>query len=86
MGFKLGYSTLRWQTPDLEPLLLELKEAGWDGWEMRQSFDWVGTPKRVRQVCDNVGMPVVVVTARGLPIGQGLGADGDEQTPDGLRR
>ena len=29
MGFKLGYSTLRWQTPDLEPLLLELKEAGW---------------------------------------------------------
>ncbi|CAI8047396.1 hypothetical protein GBAR_LOCUS26192 [Geodia barretti] len=35
---------------------------------MRQSFDWVGTPKRVRQVCDNVGMPVVVVTARGLPI------------------
>lgn len=68
MGFKLGYSTLRWQTPDLEPLLLELKEAGWDGWEMRQSFDWVGTPKRVRQICDNVGMPVVVVTARGLPI------------------
>ena len=68
MSFKLGYSTLRWQTPDLEPLLVELKEAGWDGWEMRQSFDWVGTPKRVRQICDNVGMPVVVVTARGLPI------------------
>ena len=42
MTFKFGYSTLRWQTPDLEPLLVQLKEAGWDGWEMRQSLDWVG--------------------------------------------
>ncbi|MCH8295913.1 sugar phosphate isomerase/epimerase [Candidatus Poribacteria bacterium] len=68
MGFKLGYSTLRWQTPDFEKLLTQLKDAGWDGWEMRQSLDWVGTPKRIRQICDNAGLPVAVVTARGLPI------------------
>ena len=68
MAFKFGYSTLRWQTPDLEPLLVQLKEAGWDGWEMRQSLEWVGTPGRVRRICENVGLPVVVVTAQGLPI------------------
>ena len=31
MGFKFGYSTLRWQTPDFEELLTQLKDAGWDG-------------------------------------------------------
>ena len=68
MGFKFGYSTLFWQTPDLDPLLTRIKKAGWDGWEARQSLDWVGTPKRVKQICDNVGLPVAVVTARELPI------------------
>ena len=68
MGFKLGYSTLRWQTPELEPLLTQIKEAGWDGWELRQSLDWLGTAKRVKQISDNVGLPVAVVTARGIPI------------------
>ncbi len=68
MGFKFGYSTLRWTTPDFEKLLTQLKEAGWDGWEMRQSLDWVGTPQRIRQLCDNVGLPIAAVTARGLPI------------------
>lgn len=68
MAFKFGYSTLRWQTPDFEELLTQLKAAGWDGWEMRQSLDWVGTPKHIRQVCDNVGLPIAAVTARGLPL------------------
>ena len=68
MGFKFGYSTLRWQTPDFEELLTQLKEAGWDGWEMRQSLDWVGTPQHIRQVCNNADLPVAAVTARGLPI------------------
>ena len=68
MSFKLGYSTLRWQTPDFESLLTQLKASGWDGWEMRQSLDWVGPPKRIRQICDNVGLPVAVVTARGIPL------------------
>jgi inosose dehydratase len=73
MDFKLGYSTLRWQTPDLEPLLTQIKAAGWDGWEARQSLDWLGTPKQVRQICNNVGLPVAVVTARGLPIDKNWG-------------
>ena len=68
MGFKLGYSTLHWQTPNLELLLTQIKEAGWHGWELRQSLNWLGTPKRVKQICDNVGLPVAVVTAHGLPI------------------
>ena len=68
MGFKFGYSTLRWQHPDFEALLTQLKDAGWDGWEMRQSLDWVGTPQRIRQVCNNVDLPIAAVTARGLPI------------------
>ncbi len=68
MGFKFGYSTLRWQQPDFEKLLTQLKDAGWDGWEMRQSLDWAGTPRRIRRMCEDVDMPIAAVTARGLPI------------------
>ena len=72
MAFKLGYSTLRWPTPDLELVLTQIKKAGWDGWELRQSLDWLGTPKRLKQICDNVGLPLAVVTTasslHGLPI------------------
>ena len=67
MGLKLGYATLRWQNPDLEAALNELKKAGWDGWEGRAPLDWLGTPKRVRQVCEDTGMPLVVYTASGSP-------------------
>ena len=35
MSYKLAYSTLRWQNPDLEPALNRLAEAGWQGWESR---------------------------------------------------
>lgn len=68
MGFKFGYSTLRWQEPDFEELLKKLKDAGWDGWEMRQSLEWVGKPESIHQICNNVGLPIAAVTARGLPI------------------
>lgn len=67
MAFKLGYSTLRWKEPDLEPALAALKEAGWDGWEGRLPLDWLGTPSRLRRICDNTGMPLVVFTASGSP-------------------
>ena len=67
MSFKLGYATLRWREPDLEPALEELKKAGWDGWEGRLSLDWLGTPARLRRVCENTGMPLVVYTAQGSP-------------------
>lgn len=67
MAFKLGYCTLRWRNPDLEAGLEELKKAGWDGWECRLPLDWLGTPARVRRVCENTDMPLVVYTALGSP-------------------
>ncbi len=67
MTFKLGYCSLRWQNPDLEPTLEELKKAGWDGWECRLPLDWLGTPQRIRRICDNTAMPLVVYTASGSP-------------------
>jgi sugar phosphate isomerase/epimerase len=67
MAFKLGYSTLRWKNPDLEPALTALKEAGWDGWEGRLPLNWLGSPKRLRQVCQNADMPLICFTAHGTP-------------------
>lgn len=67
MGFKLGYATLRWQNPDLVAGLTELKKAGWDGWEGRAPLDWLGTPRHLRQICEDIGMPLAVYTASGSP-------------------
>jgi sugar phosphate isomerase/epimerase len=67
MSYRLSYSALRWKNPDLEPVLTALKEAGWDGWEGRLSLDWMGTPARMRRICDNADMPLVVFTASGSP-------------------
>ena len=62
MKFKLGYSGLRWTTPDLDYILSQLKETGWDGWEIRQSLDWLGSASRVKKISDRAGIPVAVVT------------------------
>ncbi len=67
MALKMSFCTLRWKEPDLEPALEELKEAGWSGWEGRLPLDWLGPPNRLRQVCRNVDMPLVVFTASGSP-------------------
>lgn len=67
MAFTMCYSTLRWQTPDLEVALEELKRAGWDGWEGRMPLDWLGPPARLRRVCADSGMPMSVYTASGSP-------------------
>lgn len=67
MSFKLGYCALRWREPELEPALEALKAVGWDGWECRLPLDWLGTPKRVKQICDNAGMPMAVYSAQGTP-------------------
>lgn len=77
MSFKLGYCTLRWKNPDLEPALAKLKEVGWDGWECRLPLEWLGTPARVRRVCENADMPLVVYTAVGSP---------EDRTPDHVER
>ncbi len=71
MNFKLSYATLRWQYPDLEKALPELKKAGWNGWEGRLPLDWLGPARRLRQVCEDAGMPLVVYTAAGSPDDRG---------------
>ena len=62
MQHKMGFSTLRWVQPDLEQALTALKQAGWDGWEARLAPEWLGTPKRLRRVCADAGMPLAVYT------------------------
>lgn len=67
MALKMGYATLRWRQPELEKALPELKKAGWDGWEGRLPLDWLGPPKRLKQVCEDADMPLCVFTASGTP-------------------
>lgn len=67
MALWLSYCTLYWKNPDLEPALEELRKAGWQGWEGRLPLDWLGTPQRMRRICENTGMPMVVYTASGVP-------------------
>ena len=67
MALKMGYATLRWRQPDLAKALPELKKAGWDGWEGRLPLDWLGPPKRLKQVCEDADMPLCAFTASGSP-------------------
>jgi sugar phosphate isomerase/epimerase len=71
MAFKLAYSSLRWQTPDLEQVLGLMKETGWDGWEVRQSLDWLGSARRVKSISDRMGVPVAVVCGAGIALDNG---------------
>ena len=67
MSLKMSYCTLGWQNPDLESALSALRDAGWDGWECRLPLDWLGPSSKVRRLCDNAGMPMVVYAASGSP-------------------
>ncbi|MBM3263403.1 MAG: sugar phosphate isomerase/epimerase [candidate division Zixibacteria bacterium] len=68
MKFKLAYSSLRWQTPDIEAGLKAMRETGWEGWEIRQSLDWLGSAKRVKKISDDAGVPVAVVCGTGISL------------------
>ena len=61
MAYKLAYSGLFWRTPDLARELAALQAAGWDGWEARQPLDWLGTPGRVRKLCERFGVELAAV-------------------------
>lgn len=61
MKYKLAYSGLFWQMPDLERELAVLQETGWDGWEARQPLDWLGTPSRVRKLCEKMAVEVAAI-------------------------
>ena len=61
MAYKLAYSGLFWQAPDLEKELAALRDAGWNGWEARQPLDWLGTPNRVRRLCERFSVDLAAV-------------------------
>jgi inosose dehydratase len=72
MKSKLGYSSLQWQKPNLEEALKKIKDTGWDGWEVRQSLDWLGSAKRLRNLSDNAGLDIACVTATGISLDDNL--------------
>lgn len=80
MPFKLAYSSLRWQTPDLEQVLGMMRETGWEGWEVRQSLDWLGSARRVKSISDRMGVPVAVVC------GTGIALDGNREMKERNKR
>ena len=66
MALTLAYNTLDYgSTPDLAPMLGELKETGWDGWEVRQPLDWLGSAERVAAISQEAGLPVAGVCGQG---------------------
>ncbi len=61
MKYRLAYSGLFWREPNLEKELDALCANGWDGWEVWQPLDWLGTPRRVRRLCEQFGVEVAAV-------------------------
>jgi sugar phosphate isomerase/epimerase len=68
MEFRLGYSSLKWKKPKLEDVLKLMKDTGWDGWEVRQSLDWLGSAKSLRDLSDDIGLDIACVTASGISL------------------
>ena len=68
MAFSFALSTLRWDEPNLEQLLESLHEHGWDGWETRQSLDWLGSAARVKGICNQTGVHVAGVMCASVMI------------------
>ena len=62
MSLRFAYSSLNWLREELERNLALLAPNGWDGWETRESLDCLGTPSRVRRICENEGIEVAAVT------------------------
>ena len=60
-SFHLGYSTITWgPTPDLDKVFGTIADAGWEGVEfISVSMDWLGTPRRLRGLLDQHGLPPV---------------------------
>lgn len=62
-SFHLGYSIITWGgTPDLEEALGAISGAGWEGAEFTGvSLDWLGTPRRLREVFERYNLPLVCI-------------------------
>jgi sugar phosphate isomerase/epimerase len=68
MALKWAYSSLKWPLEDLERNLALLVEHGWEGWETRESLDWLGTPKRLRKMCESIGIQIAAVSGPNVPM------------------
>ena len=67
-NFKLGYSSLQWQKPVIKDALQQIKDAGWQGWEVRQSLEWLGPAKQLRNLSDSIGLDIACVTANWISL------------------
>ena len=68
MALRWAYSSLKWPLEDLERNLGLLVEHGWEGWETRESLDWLGTPKRLKQMCERIGIEIAAVSGPNVPM------------------
>ena len=62
MPFPLAYSSLSWKNINLEKNLACLREEGFEGWETRESLDWLGSARRVRNLCSTLNIQVAAVS------------------------
>ena len=68
MALRWAYSSLKWPQEELEHHLAHLVEHGWEGWETRESLDWLGTPARLRRVCEGIGIQIAAVSGPNVPM------------------
>ncbi len=67
MALRWAYSSLKWPVEDLEKNLASLVEKGWEGWETRESLDWLGTPNRLKKMCEQIGIEIAAVSGPNVP-------------------
>lgn len=67
MSLRFAYSSLKWKEHDLVANLAALREEGFDGWETRESLDWLGTPQRLRKIVDGIGIEIAAVSGPNVP-------------------
>jgi sugar phosphate isomerase/epimerase len=68
MPLRWAYSSLKWPLEDLEKNLACLVEEGWQGWETRESLDWLGPPARLKKTCQAIGIEIAAVSGPNVPM------------------
>ena len=62
MNLRFAYSSLFWPNKELERNLALLAPNGFEGWETRESLDWLGPPQRLNRLCRDAGIEIAAVT------------------------
>lgn len=58
--FKIGHQTLTWgENPNLEEMLQEIKEPGYEGVEFAQHLEKLGSPHELKKMLDEANLEVV---------------------------